>query len=257
MCNRVAALLKPEALAGQLKITEFEDGALPRPNVAPTDPMPAIINSPNGLRLVSAKWGKPGANISTMNARDDNLEGPTWGPMLRNKSGRAVVPISHGFEPFTATTLEQMGHDEAVKNLGGAAVKEIESGATKTLWHGIKRRDGKPMLIAALVDVDDEQRRWTTLVTAPAGPVFSRIHRAKLHGQPREIVTLRTPAEAEEWLSGTMDYRHLLRGAGDDLMESWRCPPEAMKKDADPLLKTQAWAPSTQPPVPKGQNRLF
>lgn len=99
------------------------------------------------------------------------------------------------------------------------------------------------MFVAALVGIDDQQRRWATMVTTQAGPVFSRIHRAKAHGEEREIANLRTSEEADEWMSGTPDYKHLLRGGRDDFFESWRWPPDAVKKDADPLAKFQSWTP--------------
>lgn len=256
MCNRAAALLKPEAL-GQLKLSSFGIDVLPRPNIAPTDPMPVVVHDgAGGLKLVNAAWGKPDESISTMNARDDKLATSNlWKPLVERKATRGVVVLSHGFEPFTKVTLAQMGPELALKNVGEEAVKEAQAG--KTAWHGFKRRDGAPMFIAALVDVDAQERRWATLVTTHAGPVFSRIHRAKAHGEEREIASLRNVEEVHEWMSGRMDYQHLLRGAGDDFMESWRCPPGCMNKDVDPLLKTQAWTPNAPPPVPKGQNRLF
>jgi putative SOS response-associated peptidase YedK len=164
--------------------------------------------------------------------------------LVANKRNRGVIVLSHGFEPFTKTTLEQMGRDVARANVGEYAVKEALAG--ETAWHGFRRRDGQPMLIAALVDVDEEQRRWATMVTTDAGPVFSRIHRAKAHGEEREVASLRNANEVSEWMSGSMAYKHLLRGADDDFMESWRCPPGCMKKDADPLLKTQAWMPPAE-----------
>lgn len=178
-------------------------------------------------------------------ARDDNLaKSPLWSPLVANKRTRGVIVLSHGFEPFTKLTMEQMGPDVAKANVGEAAIKEALAG--KTVWHGFRRRDHKPMLIAALVDVDDQQRRWATMVTTEAGPVFSRIHRAKHRGEEREVANLRSPGEVDTWLSGAMDYGYLLRGAGDDFLESWRCAPDAMKKDADPMLKVQAWTPPAE-----------
>lgn len=254
MCNKAAAVVKKErrdAMKLQLQLEHIYNPALDLPTINPTDPMPVVINQGDKRALVSASWGKPEAAISTMNARDDRLlESPMWSPLAANKRTRGVIVLTHGFEPFTAITVQQMGRPTAVANVGEAAVKDAESG--KTVWHGFKRRDGEPMLVAALVDVDDQQRRWATMVTTQAGPVFSRIHRAKAHGEEREIANLRSPAEVDEWLRGTIDYRGLLRGAGDDFLESWRCPPNAMKKDADPTLKMQPW----NPPVEK-QRRLF
>lgn len=252
MCNRACAILEPKDLGNQLTLSSFEDGVLPRPNIAPTDPLPVIIHDgQGGMALVSASWGKPETPIATMNARDDNLDkSPLWTPLVMNKRTRGVIVLSHGFEPFTKLTMEQMGAEVAKGNVGDYAIKEALSG--KTVWHGFKRRDNKPMLIAALVDIDDQQRRWATMVTTGAGPVFSRIHRAKAHGEEREIASLRNTEEVQEWLSGSLAFKHLFRGAGDDFMESWRCPPDCMKKDADPLLKTRAWAP----PAEK-QRRLF
>jgi putative SOS response-associated peptidase YedK len=228
---------------GQLKLSSFGDGVLPRPNIAPTDPLPVVVHDDQGgLTLVTASWGKPDSAIATMNARDDRLlESPLWSPLVANKRTRGVIVLSHGFEPFTKLTMEQMGPEVARANVGDQAIKEAVAG--RTVWHGFKRRDGQPMLVAALVDIDDQQRRWATMVTTHAGPVFSRIHRAKSHGEEREVASLRNIDEVNEWMSGALDYNHLLRGAGEDFMESWRCPPDCMKKDADPLLKTMVWAP--------------
>lgn len=254
MCNKAAAVVKKErreAMQLQLSLEQ----AIPRemldlPTINPTDPLPVVVNEGRGLQLVHASWGKR-SSISTMNARDDNLEkSPLWSPLLASKRTRGVIVLSHGFEPLTTLTVQQMGRDVAIRNVGEAAVREAESG--KTVWHGFKRRDGEPMLVAALVDVDEDQRRWATMVTTQAGPVFSRIHRAKLKGEEREIANLRTPGEAKAWLSGTMDYGGLLRGGGEDFLESWRCPPDCMKKDADPMAKLESWTP----PVEK-QRTLF
>lgn len=86
----------------------------------------------------------------------------------------------------------------------------------------------------------------------PFHPVFSRIHRAKAHGEEREIANLRSPDEVEDWLSGPLEFKHLLRGGGDDFLESWRCAPDAMKKEADPMVKLESWVP----PAEK-QRKLF
>lgn len=251
MCNRAAALVKPEAL-GQLKLSAFATDVLPRPNISLTDPMPTIVHDGHGgLKLVNAVWGNPNSDLSTANARDDRLEkSNTWKPLLERKDGRAVVVLSHGFEPFTKVTVGQMGRAVAIRNVGEDVVKEAESG--KTVWHGIKRRDGQPMFIAALTDVDAQERRWATLVTTQAGPVFERIHRAKHAGEPREIASLRNVEEVHAWMNGSMDIGGLVRGSGPDFMESWRCPTDCMKKDADPLLKTKPWTPAVQP-----QRKLF
>ncbi|MHB1260282.1 MAG: SOS response-associated peptidase family protein [Thermoplasmatota archaeon] len=255
MCNRAAAVVKKErreAMKLQLQLEHMYEPALDLPTINPTDPMPVVVNEPNDTRsLVSAAWGKPDTGLSTMNARGDRLEkSPMWAPLVTTKRGRGVIVLSHGFEPLTALTVQQMGRETAIANVGEAAVKDAESGTT--VWHGFKRRDGEPMLVAALVDVDDQQRRWATMVTTEAGPVFSRIHRAKHKGEEREIANLRSLNEVDAWLNGALDYQGLLRGAGDDFLESWRCPPGAMKKEADPGLKMQTWAP----PVEK-QRKLF
>lgn len=255
MCNKAAAVVKKErreAMKLQLQIEHMYERALDLATINPTDPLPVVINDPTGTRgLVSASWGKPDSAFATMNARGDRLlESPMWSPLVGNKRTRGVIVISHGFEPLTALTVQQMGRATAVANVGEAAVKEAESG--KTVWHGFKRRDGEPMLVAALVDVNDQQRRWATMVTTEAGPVFSRIHRAKAHGEEREIANLRDAHEALDWLSGSLDFKHLLRGGGDDFLESWRCAPDAMKKDSDPLAKLEAW----KPPVDR-QKTLF
>lgn len=249
MCNKAAAVVRKErreALQLQLQLEHaISPKMLERPTINPTDPMPVVVHQGNGLAVAMASWGKPEAAISTMNARADRLvESPLWSPLVGNKRTRGVIVLSHGFEPLTALTVQQMGRDVAIRNVGEPSVKEAESG--KTVWHGFKRRDGEPMLVAALVDIDEKQRRWATMVTTEAGPVFSRIHRAKAHGEEREIANLRNADEAREWLSGSLDYRHLFRGGGDDFLESWRCPPEAMKKDADPMLKAQAWTPPAE-----------
>lgn len=254
MCNKAAAVVKKErreAMHLQLQLEHMADGILNLPTINPTDPLPVVVHQGNSLALVPASWGKPEGAISTMNARADRLlESPLWSPLVGNKRTRGVIVLSHGFEPLTALTVQQMGRDVTIRNVGEAAVREAESG--KTVWHGFKRRDGEPMLVAALVDVDEQQRRWATMVTTEAGPVFSRIHRAKAHGEEREIANLRNPDEVRDWMSGALDFKHLFRGGDDDFLESWRCPPDAMKKDADPLLKTQAWTP----PVEK-QRTLF
>jgi putative SOS response-associated peptidase YedK len=254
MCNKAASVVEKErreALQLQLRLEQANPKMFEFPTINPTDPMPVVINEGPGLAVAVASWGKPESLLATMNARDDNLQKSSlWNPLVSSKRGRGVIVLSHGFEPLTALTVQQMGRDVAVKNVGEAAVRDAESG--KTVWHGFKRRDGDPMLVAALVDVDDQQRRWATMVTTQAGPVFSRIHRAKHKGEEREVANLRNPDEARDWLSGSMGYEALLRGAGDDFLESWRCPPDCMKKDADPMLKTQAW----QLPAEK-QRKLF
>src|ERR1041385_1454975 len=144
MCNKTAAQVakeRREALKLQLELQHFHPEYLDRPTINPTDPMPVVVHQTGDLTLALAAWGRPGADISTMNARSDNLDkSPLWSPLATNARHRAVAVLSHGFEPFTKLTHDQMGHDLAVKNIGEQAVNEALAG--KTVWHGIKRRDG-------------------------------------------------------------------------------------------------------------------
>lgn len=254
VCSRAAALGMLRD-AGQLHLQDFQ-GVWPRPTIAPTDPMPVVRLAPPGpaegpaagagsptlAPLSLAAWGKPGSDLSTTHARADRVaDSPLWAPLLCSPTGRAVAVVSHGWEPFTARTVEQMGRAVAVANVGPDAVQAAEAGTT--VWHGFRRQDGAPMLLACLVDVADGAP-WLSLVTVPSGPVLARVHRAKQSGEPREAALLREGGEALAWLQ-TGDVS-ALRGATDAELTWWRTPDGCMARDADPLLKTQAWRPGAQ-----------
>src|ERR1051326_8626559 len=163
MCNKAASVVKKErreAMKLQLELERWSDEMFDLPTINPTDPAPVVVNDGTGRNLVLASWGKPDSAISTMNARDDNLDkSPLWCPLVSNRRRRGVIVLSHGFEPLTALTVQQMGRDVAVRNVGEAAVRDAEAG--KTVWHGFKRRDGDPMLVAALVDVNEQSEEHT------------------------------------------------------------------------------------------------
>lgn len=65
------------------------------------------------------------------NARGDrNLESQHCSPLVANKRTRGVIVLSHGFEPLTSLTVQQMGQDVAVANVREAVVPEAEPGKT-------------------------------------------------------------------------------------------------------------------------------
>lgn len=252
MCNRAAACYTVGDFI-QLKLADFGGGIeLPRLNLAPNSTLPVITHDgQGGLHLVGAAWGDPAASHSTFNARDDRLESAkTWSGLAGRADCHAIIVVSHAFEPFTQDTLAAMGEETATALLGTNAVQAARAG--DTVWHGLHRRDGHPILIPALLG-HRNGRPWATMVTTAGGPVFSRIHRAKASGDAREIVSLRDAAEVTAWMHPEEhDWRALLRPSTEDHMDVYRCPPGCMKMDAPLDLRFQAWTPPVE-----AQRRLF
>lgn len=247
MCSRAAALGTLRDL-GQLRLRDFTPEMWPRPHIAPTDPMPVLRAAGETLVAAVAAWGKPGSDLTTTHARADRVAGsPLWAPLAASRSCRGVAVVTHAWEPFTARTVQQMGDGLATANVGAAAVAAAKAG--QTVWHGVRRRDGDPLLLACLVDAA-APAAWMSLVTVPSGTVLARVHRAKDSGQPREAALLPTPEDALAWLDmGDLDA---LRGGTEAELEWWRAPDGCMGRDVGPLVKLGAWSP-----VPKQQRTLF
>lgn len=94
-----------------------------RYNIAPTDPVVAVVAGPGGARARVAGWGFPGPSGPVFNARAEAARSPMWAPHWGRR--HAVVPAS-GFFEWTG------------------------SGAGRTPFY-VTRHDGRPLLFAALL----------------------------------------------------------------------------------------------------------
>ncbi len=253
MCNKAAARYTPPDL-DQSRFSRVDSSLeLPRRHIAPTTPIPAIVNRPSSGRvLTSLRWGNPATPYSTTNARDDRLDSaPTWKGLLASPTGRCIIVVSAIFEPFDKKTLAAVGEAAAIKALGGAVVQAAKK---DTVWHRGHLKDNTPFGIAGLAgkagDVD-----WGAMATVPATARMAEIHRpVKSPAEGRQVAYL-PPKLWDAWLDpvGHPDWHDVLmegQARSSDIHLSL-VPMGAMKKTAGPDEMFQTWTP------PRGQGTLF
>lgn len=204
MCGRFVSTTPPAALAGYLGVDEVCTAPLPPSwNVAPTDPVYAVSETPAGRRLLGAyRWGlvppwAPDPSIASrrINARAETLETKFAQPFERR---RCLLPAD-GFYEW-----------------------ERRPDGTKQAWF-IRRVDDAPMVLAGLWDLwrpkeageAGEAMRTCTIVTTRANALLAPIH--------DRMPVMVDPSDWDEWLDrehrATAALRRLLEPADVSVLE--------------------------------------
>jgi putative SOS response-associated peptidase YedK len=136
MCGRIGfSIPRDELLASYSWIRHVPDQA-PRYNIAPTDPVLTV--GPDRADVV--RWGIEGASGGLFNLRSETaLARPYYQRLLLGK--RVIVPASHFYE---------------WRSVGG-----------RRLPMSVSRVDGKPLNLAGLIGVWENQTAVTILTTTP------------------------------------------------------------------------------------------
>ena len=158
MCGRYGFHEGQAVLRKALRLTEEPPKVPDRYNLAPTQTVPVVGQDDRGRRLGEMRWGialkregRPASTIFNIRA-DTVLKNGLWRSRLLK--ARIVAPASHFYE----------------------WVGEPGSKARTPLL--IKRRDGRPLCIAAVFGHSDHEAdgRALTLITTEAPPELSHIH---------------------------------------------------------------------------------
>jgi putative SOS response-associated peptidase YedK len=178
MCGRYGLTRAPDRLARLLKAAFIETGFRPRYNIAPTQPVPAILNTPERA-VEDLRWGlvpywsagPQAMKLSTFNARIETIaSAPSYKQPLKL---RRCAILADGYYEW----------------------KREADGSKTPMW--IYRRDGEPFAFAGLWDVwrprdGGEPLRSCTIITQPPNRFAEAIH-------SRMPVVL-DEANAEAWL---------------------------------------------------------
>jgi putative SOS response-associated peptidase YedK len=176
MCGRFASKTPPEKLQRVFHLKGVSAAMPPRYNIAPTQPVPAVLN--DGRRILEPlHWGlvpfwskdaKGGAKM--INARVETLESK---PAFKEAFGlRRCVVLADGFYEW--------------RTVGGRKVPYF-----------IHRKDGEPFAFAGLWDrwrKGEETLRSCTVITIPPVGLFKELHdRMPAILNAKEIDTWLTP----------------------------------------------------------------
>ena len=179
MCARFTLTKSPWLVARALGTTSVERAIRSRYNVAPTQPIAAVLND-DARTFADVRWGlvpphaeSPAAvKLSTFNARIETIaKAPTYRDPFR---ARRCAIVADGFYEWRG---------------------DADGGKTPMY---ISRKDGAPFAFAGLWDVwhgsgSDEPVTSATIVTQPANTFLATIH-------PRMPVVLDLE-RAREWLA--------------------------------------------------------
>jgi putative SOS response-associated peptidase YedK len=234
MCGRYAATLPPDMLVELFKVLNRLDFP-PRYNIAPTQPVVAVLEE-HGRRVMKlVRWGfvpawvkDPRAFPLLINARAETMADK---PAFRDatKHGRCILPASGYFEWRT------------------------EPGGARQPYY-VTMADGGPMALAGLsatwVGPEGEEVDTVATITVPANPELAVIH--------DRMPVILPSAAAEDWLN-VRDVR-----ADEALRLAQPLPPGAVKfhpvstrvgsavfDDSDLILPVTPERPSPQPPRAK------
>jgi putative SOS response-associated peptidase YedK len=206
MCARYTLVKSPWLTARSLGTKSVERALRSRYNVAPTQPITAILNDADRT-VEDVRWGlvPPHAEhpfvmkISTFNARIETIaKAPTYRDSFRTK--RCAI-FADGFYEWRG---------------------DADGGKTP-MW--IHRKDGEPFVFAGLWDVwhgDGETVTSATIVTQPANAFMATIHSrmpivldierarswlAEGERDPAELFALLEPSPAELWTANPVAPR--------------------------------------------------
>ena len=208
MCARYVLVKEPSLLARVLGARGLRTGLTPRYNIAPTQPVLAVINDAE-RSVTDLRWGlvppnaeSPAAmKLSTFNARVETIAtAPTYRHALR---ARRCAIFADGYYEWRRDT----------------------DGGKTPMW--IHRVDGESFVFAGLWEtwqspVDGEIVRSCTIVTQPPNAFVETIHsrmpvvldperaRAWLapeEKEPAEVLELLVPSPATDWAAYPVNPR--------------------------------------------------
>ena len=197
MCGRYVSTTPPDVLAAQFGVDEIVDEELlpPRWNVAPTDPVPAVVESSEGVRrLRPLRWGllpsfvtDPSSGAKRINARAETVAtSPAFRAAFARR--RCILPADGFYE-----------WDEG-----------------RQPWF-VHRADGLPLAMAGVWEVwrgpDDVLVRTCAVITTRANATVAPVH--------DRMPAILEVAEYEPWLDRRVDAGEalpLLHPVADDLL---------------------------------------
>lgn len=211
MCGRFAQPRSAEELADLFGARAVTDLVGERFNVAPTDPVAAVVEH-HGERLVDAfRWGlvpvyadDPRDGARMINARAETIESsPVYRTAFRR--WRCIVPADAFYEWRRLP--------------GSAGTRTRRRGSTEPF--AIRRRDGQPLALAGLWavwrDPRTAERLYScTIVTTAANELLVPLH--------ARMPVILDPDSWSAWLAETTelaDLRPFLAPAPDDLLEAY------------------------------------
>lgn len=195
MCNLYSITTSPQAVLRLFRVSHNRAAAFePLPAVFPGHTVPIVRRAPDGEReLVAMSWGfvllqQGKAPKRVTNARDDKLDGPFWRSSMAER--RCLVPASSFCEPHDGRTPATW-HWFALA--GEDPRPTFAFAGLWRRWRGPLKKDGP----AVACDV------FAFATTLPNALTATINHE-------RSPVLLRTDAERDTWLTGSVDEARAL-----------------------------------------------
>ena len=194
MCGRFSLGVDTDRLVAEFGLSELAAEHRPRFNIAPTQPVAAVVAGPNGLRLGALRWGLVPARSAgpprtpLINARSETVDRrPSFSASFRS---RRCWILADGFYEWRR-----------------------EPSGSRAPYH-IRLPDGRPFAFAGLWDrwhgEDGPLLTCVILTTRPARAL------AQIHDR---MPVLLAPESRTEWLDDSADPAALRR-----LLEPWEHP---------------------------------
>ena len=195
MCGRFSLGVDTDRLIAEFGIDTVATPHVPRYNIAPTQPVPAVVRADDGLRLGALRWGlvpywadDPGIGGRMINARSETVDRkPAFQEPFRH---RRCWVLADGFYEWR------------------------DDGGRKVPIH-FRLPDGRPFAFAGLWDRwrrdDDELVSCTILTTEPSDDV------RPVHDRMPVILPARDRARWLDPDAGPADLRALLRPYPDPM----------------------------------------
>jgi len=240
MCGRFAQPRSSDELARIFGAHAVTDLAGERFNVAPTDPVAAVVEHHGDRQLDVFRWGlvpvyasDPRDGARMINARAETIESsPVYRTAFRR--WRCIVPADAFYE-WRRKTVPESAHATGRR------------GSSEPF--AIHRRDGAPLALAGLWAVwrnpESAERLFScTIVTTAANDLLSPLH--------SRMPVILDPDDWSAWLAETTepsDLRSLLVPAADDLLEIFPVSPAVndVRNNGPELLQPSA---ATEPSEP-------
>jgi putative SOS response-associated peptidase YedK len=200
MCGRYASSRDARDLAGAFEVEEPVEQVLPPSwNVAPTDPVYAIVQREQARQLRVLRWGLV----------------PSWAKDARG----AARLINARQETVTSKPAFRAAYGRRRCLLPADGYYEWQvDGTRKQPWF-LSRADGAPLAMAGLYEVWsplEGERLWTcTVITTSAADELGHIH--------DRTPLLVPPSDWDRWLDPAVEDpgQHLLVPAVDGALEAW------------------------------------